>query len=1058
MSESKHSDSEFYYPDQQEIVTTGGGDDENENNNNQEEIEDFIKEQKSANTARKTTSDLKTLKRYLQSINKGQIEMVNLPAPELDHLLAKFFKDVHKVNGDEYEPDSVSSFQRSIHRFLTDQKYPHNILKDREFGTSRSVLAAKRKQLVVKHGKGNRPNATRPITDGDEAKLFESGEFGFSNPESLQRTMWWFMSLHFGLINRDESRKLCWGDVELQLDEDGRELLVWLSERGTKNRKGQEIGHGRAFQPKVYATGTNRCPIMMYKMFKSHRPGEMNSQDSPFFLALRHNRKLDSHIWYKKAPLGKNEIGKFMQQAAGRSGLAQRIGGKVSNHSVRKTSISRLLDANREHCATNIVPSENFPAQLSGHKNTQSLQSCKSANEQHQRQMSNILSRTQQPSNKSLPAPSQGPSSHASVPSSSLRLWVPPLRLLSAFMWQVAEQRRVEYYTRLEEFVSVVLEMVPDLMTAKERVELLLGLRATFILELCHDQPSLTLQIMQPHLESISLIAESASIDESGDRTGEVAVRNFVDLIQTLLRSPTYRWQFFQDIYPLHYGPKYDTALQSLVWEFLCRLEKLLPVPSFHQAAYWFNEDSSLLEDSLQIVSDPKKMQILLLHFKRFAHLDPGSSSSPIMADTILSTLSGKAEKCLSTPHETQGSMNEAGRHGDMNEEDRHGDVDEGDIQTELDKEDRHGDLDEGDIQTELDKEDRHGDVDEGDIQTELDEEDRHGDVDEGDIQTELDKEDRHGDVDERDPQRDIDQGWQRDMNEKHQQKVEKKELNGHMIDCENAVDDRGAREVPTSSGEGPWVSSPQGSLPERASQSVNTVAGSASQLLRQVCTQCGKTYLSKSCLIRHQRTHTEEKKAPQLRLTCLECGKSFESKRTLTDHQTTHTGERPYLCSYCGKTFRRKNILTCHIRVHTGERPYGCSVCGRRFMQHSNLVSHKRLHTGERPYLCSFCGKGFPVSGALLVHTRNHTGERPYKCEFCGKGFMDSSRLVKHRRLHTKEKPYVCSVCKKQFWLVSGLKKHMRTHTGEKPHECLFYGKRFSERGNMKIHQRVHR
>ena len=46
-------------------------------------------------------------------------------------------------------------------------------------------------------------------------------------------------------------------------------------------------------------------------------------------------------------------------------------------------------------------------------------------------------------------------------------------------MWQVAEQRRVEYYTRLEEFVSVVLEMVPDLMTAKERVELLLGLRAT---------------------------------------------------------------------------------------------------------------------------------------------------------------------------------------------------------------------------------------------------------------------------------------------------------------------------------------------------------------------------------------------------------------------------------------------------------------------------------------------------------------------------------------------------------------------------------------------------
>ena len=52
MRESEHS--EFYYPDEQEIVTTGGGDDKNENNNNksQQEIENFLKEQKSANTAR----------------------------------------------------------------------------------------------------------------------------------------------------------------------------------------------------------------------------------------------------------------------------------------------------------------------------------------------------------------------------------------------------------------------------------------------------------------------------------------------------------------------------------------------------------------------------------------------------------------------------------------------------------------------------------------------------------------------------------------------------------------------------------------------------------------------------------------------------------------------------------------------------------------------------------------------------------------------------------------------------------------------------------------------
>lgn len=57
-------------------------------------------------------------------------------------------------------------------------------------------------------------------------------------------------------------------------------------------------------------------------------------------------------------------------------------------------------------------------------------------------------------------------------------LWFPPLRLLSAFLWHVTEQHLIRYYTRLEEFVSVVVKIVPDLLSAEERAELLLGLRA----------------------------------------------------------------------------------------------------------------------------------------------------------------------------------------------------------------------------------------------------------------------------------------------------------------------------------------------------------------------------------------------------------------------------------------------------------------------------------------------------------------------------------------------------------------------------------------------------
>ena len=60
---------------------------------------------------------------------------------------------------------------------------------DKEFEMSRKVLAAKRKGLVQKAVKGNRPNATRAVTDDEEDKLFKSGQFGISCPEALQRTM-----------------------------------------------------------------------------------------------------------------------------------------------------------------------------------------------------------------------------------------------------------------------------------------------------------------------------------------------------------------------------------------------------------------------------------------------------------------------------------------------------------------------------------------------------------------------------------------------------------------------------------------------------------------------------------------------------------------------------------------------------------------------------------------------------------------------------------------------------------------------------------------------------
>ena len=103
----------------------------------------------------------------------------------------------------------------------------------------------KRKSLVHEHGKGNKPQAAQAIDEDEEDTLFEAGEFGDSNPVALQRTVWWFLSLHFGFRARDESRKLRWGDVQLQQQKDGQEILVWLAERGQKIQPSPASGNER---------------------------------------------------------------------------------------------------------------------------------------------------------------------------------------------------------------------------------------------------------------------------------------------------------------------------------------------------------------------------------------------------------------------------------------------------------------------------------------------------------------------------------------------------------------------------------------------------------------------------------------------------------------------------------------------------------------------------------------------------------------------------------------------------------------------------------------------
>lgn len=64
---------------------------------------------------------------------------------------------------------------------------------------------------------------------------------------------------------------------------------------------------------------------------------------------------------------------------------------------------------------------------------------------------------------------------------SALRLLVPPLRVMTAVMWKVVHLRNVKHYGKVEEFVSLVTEAIPDILTSRQMRLLTLGLRAKVI-------------------------------------------------------------------------------------------------------------------------------------------------------------------------------------------------------------------------------------------------------------------------------------------------------------------------------------------------------------------------------------------------------------------------------------------------------------------------------------------------------------------------------------------------------------------------------------------------
>lgn len=75
----------------------------------------------------------------------------------------------------------------------------------------------------------------------------------------------------------------------------------------------------------------------------------------------------------------------------------------------------------------------------------------------------------------------------------------------------------------------------------------------------------------------------------------------------------------------------------------------------------------------------------------------------------------------------------------------------------------------------------------------------------------------------------------------------------------------------------------------------------------------------------------------------CKVCPLTFLTKSEMQMHSKSHTEAKPHKCPHCTKTFANASYLAQHLRIHLGIKPYHCSYCENSFRQLSHLQQHTR-------------------------------------------------------------------------------------------------------------------
>ena len=193
-----------------------------------------------------------------------------IPKEQLHGILQRFYAELTRTNGNDYEPESLKA---ALDRHLREHS-GFSIMKDIEFADSCKVLNGKAISLQRK-GKGKRPNRADVVTI-EEEELLWNNILGKDNPTSLNYTTFFLLGQHFGTRGRQEHHQMRLEEFKITRDPYTKQIsqVEWI-EGPTRTRQGGLNKKPRSVSQKLYRTCGIKCPITCLEKLISKRPADL---------------------------------------------------------------------------------------------------------------------------------------------------------------------------------------------------------------------------------------------------------------------------------------------------------------------------------------------------------------------------------------------------------------------------------------------------------------------------------------------------------------------------------------------------------------------------------------------------------------------------------------------------------------------------------------------------------------------------------------------------------------------------------------------------------------